>query len=286
MKNEVTLSQDGTVAHILLTQGQTTTVDADDLPSVMQHHWYAMRKKGGDRYYAVTNVRGDNGKMGMLQLGRLLTNAEPDERVTYINGDSMDNKKDNLKCTPKVTGFSVKDLSISRKKNRASIANSEPMPENRMVNGSLCFSRLPLNNDHNMYDDYTLSEDGSYAIVKITRGQTILVDVDDLPLLAKYRWHVMLDIRTKSVSTDNHHRKGRKQRKNNTSGFRGVSLYKRLGTWQAQITVDGKTMSLGQYSSPEMAYAAYCTAAAWYHGAFAYFDPEPPEGSVEEWMIA
>lgn len=60
---------------------------------------------------------------------------------------------------------------------------------------------------------------------------------------------------------------------NNTSGFKGVSWHKRVGRWQAQIGVGRdtgrRTICLGYFNTPEEAYAAYCVAAAKYHGEFA-----------------
>lgn len=56
-------------------------------------------------------------------------------------------------------------------------------------------------------------------------------------------------------------------RKNNTSGFKGVSLSR--GRWCAEIRVHGKKKSLGSFDTPEEAHAAYCTAAEQFHGKFA-----------------
>jgi hypothetical protein len=58
-------------------------------------------------------------------------------------------------------------------------------------------------------------------------------------------------------------------RKDNTSGFKGVHWHKGDGRWQAQIRVAGKRIRLGAFDTPEAAHAAYCEAAARYHGAFA-----------------
>lgn len=59
--------------------------------------------------------------------------------------------------------------------------------------------------------------------------------------------------------------------KKNTSGYKGVSWYRKDCKWIARIKVDGKTLYLGSFKNPEDAYAAYCEAAAKYHGAFARF---------------
>jgi AP2 domain/HNH endonuclease len=56
--------------------------------------------------------------------------------------------------------------------------------------------------------------------------------------------------------------------RNNTSGFKGVYWYTRIGKWRAMITHDGKQQHLGYHATPEAAYAAYCEASARLHGDF------------------
>lgn len=43
----------------------------------------------------------------------------------------------------------------------------------------------------------------------------------------------------------------------NTSGYKGVTFYKRTGRWMAQIMIDKKYKCIGYYSSPEDAALAY-----------------------------
>lgn len=56
---------------------------------------------------------------------------------------------------------------------------------------------------------------------------------------------------------------------NNTSGFKGVCLYKPNNKWRAYITKNGKQHSLGYYSTKEEARAAYIAAMHRFHGEFA-----------------
>jgi hypothetical protein len=49
--------------------------------------------------------------------------------------------------------------------------------------------------------------------------------------------------------------------------IKGIS--KARGKWRAQIEIDGRGIYLGTFSSPKKAHAAYCHAAAKYHGRFA-----------------
>jgi hypothetical protein len=47
----------------------------------------------------------------------------------------------------------------------------------------------------------------------------------------------------------------------NTSGYKGVTWHKRDQKWQAAVTIKGKCIYLGYFSSPENAYEAYKEAS-------------------------
>ena len=57
--------------------------------------------------------------------------------------------------------------------------------------------------------------------------------------------------------------------KNNTSGFKGVSFYKRLSKWQAYVHKNGKCICLGYFETREQAAKAYDIAAKEYYGEYA-----------------
>jgi hypothetical protein len=59
-----------------------------------------------------------------------------------------------------------------------------------------------------------------------------------------------------------------KRRKNNTSGYKGVSFDKRKKKWSAYISKNYKHYFLGYFVTPEEAYIAYCKASKKYHGEY------------------
>lgn len=63
--------------------------------------------------------------------------------------------------------------------------------------------------------------------------------------------------------------RNRKAKRRNGSGFKGVTLHRQLGKFQAQIKVQGKNIYLGVYDTAEAANAAYALAAEKHFGAFA-----------------
>jgi len=59
----------------------------------------------------------------------------------------------------------------------------------------------------------------------------------------------------------------------NTSGFKGVHWHAGARRWRATIKCEGTTpIHLGYFDDPEMAHAAYCSAADKFHGKFARHD--------------
>lgn len=60
-----------------------------------------------------------------------------------------------------------------------------------------------------------------------------------------------------------------KKRRDNTSGYKGVDFNKAEGKYRARIRIgNGKRISLGLFSTPELAYEAYCKAVPIYHKEF------------------
>lgn len=59
--------------------------------------------------------------------------------------------------------------------------------------------------------------------------------------------------------------------KNNKSGLKGAYWYPRYGKWAACIGVNGKTKSLGYFTTAEQAHQAYCKAADELFGEFANY---------------
>lgn len=67
----------------------------------------------------------------------------------------------------------------------------------------------------------------------------------------------------------------KRRRRDNQSGYKGVTLHKKSGLYMAKITAYGKFIYLGYRKTAEAAYRElYVPAAMLYHGKFAYLDNE------------
>ena len=60
--------------------------------------------------------------------------------------------------------------------------------------------------------------------------------------------------------------------RNNTTGYRGVSVNSRSGKFHAQIKINGKQTYIGRFELPEDAARAYNTEAKKHFGDFAYMN--------------
>lgn len=75
---------------IPLGHGQFAIVDDEDYEKVSRHKWHTMANREGTHTYAVTKLR----------MHRLVIDAPLGYMVDHINGDTLDNRKANLRlCT-------------------------------------------------------------------------------------------------------------------------------------------------------------------------------------------
>ena len=82
---------------IKLTQGQYAIVDDDIYQTLSQYKWcvwYCPSTKG---YYAERSKYIGNGKQKILYMHRVILNAQKGQMIDHINGDTLDNRKENLR---------------------------------------------------------------------------------------------------------------------------------------------------------------------------------------------
>lgn len=87
--------QDNGSRTIPLNHGKVALVDTEDYEAIASHHWFIQGTKWP---YAVCNSPGDHGKKFLMH--RIIIGAEPGQFVDHINGNTLDNRKCNLRiCT-------------------------------------------------------------------------------------------------------------------------------------------------------------------------------------------
>jgi hypothetical protein len=85
------------VSHdILLSQGLVALVDDDDFERVSTYIWFADRNKG-KMWYGKRNILNDIGRRSTQYMHRFILDAPKGVQVDHINGDGLDNRRDNLR---------------------------------------------------------------------------------------------------------------------------------------------------------------------------------------------
>jgi len=83
---------------IPLTQGKFALVDDEDFERVNQFKWQAHCERS--IWYTLRSLPRREGKRLVMRLHRLILNAPPNMQVDHINGNGLDNRKENLRlCT-------------------------------------------------------------------------------------------------------------------------------------------------------------------------------------------
>lgn len=82
------------------------------------------------------------------------------------------------------------------------------------------------------------------------------------------------------ISTVKENSRNARIRNDNTSGFKGVSFFRRRGKYRAYINIDQKQKHLGYFNNPEEAARAYDKAARFFFGEYACLNfPDDDEQS-------
>lgn len=96
-----------------LTQGKVAIIDYEDYKIVTAYKWFA-HKRGG-KYYASTNYKKGNAGRKALHMHRIIIKCPSNLEVDHIDGNTLNNCKDNLRvCTHQENMFNSK-LSASNK---------------------------------------------------------------------------------------------------------------------------------------------------------------------------
>lgn len=82
---------------IALTRDQSTLVDADIFEKLANFKWYAYLAPNTGTFYARRNAGAGASKQVTVCLHRVIMNAAKGEIVDHISGDTLDNRRENLR---------------------------------------------------------------------------------------------------------------------------------------------------------------------------------------------
>ena len=217
MNNQVTQE-----VRIALSQGKFALVSPEDYARVTAFKWCLNRAHGKDYakrgYYFA-------GKQSTIKMHRFIMDAPPNSEVDHINGDGLDNRRENLRvCDHKQNSANQR----AAKSNKTGFKGVFPVG-----NGW----GAKISDDY--LGIYDTAEDAAKAYD--TKARTVFGEY------AKCN----LPDSTDQIAP----RKGGAPR-HSSSGIKGVSYRKLKQNWSARVAVNGKRILLGYFESPEAAGAA------------------------------
>lgn len=85
---------------VRLTKGKVALVSPEDAERVLALKWHASRARCRSSWYA-RRVDGGHNKHGLVLMHRLITGAPAGMQVDHVNGNGLDNRRENLRvCSP------------------------------------------------------------------------------------------------------------------------------------------------------------------------------------------
>lgn len=90
--------EDDSIRYIALSKGKHTIVDAEIYEELNKYHWYAYKHPQKYSYYAVREVRDENGYVSILKMHNVI--LKPREGFTVDHKDylqTLDNRTENLR---------------------------------------------------------------------------------------------------------------------------------------------------------------------------------------------
>lgn len=86
---------DSSYCYIALTKNQIAIVNKEDYPILSRYNWQTLRRRNGD-FYAVR-------KSCAVYMHREVLRCRADEEIDHRNGDTLDNRRDNLRRATRET---------------------------------------------------------------------------------------------------------------------------------------------------------------------------------------
>lgn len=93
----------------ILTKNTSFIVDMFDFEKVIKYKWHAKLAKSTNQYYFYSHYKGQK----KLSLARYILDAKKDQIVDHINGDTLDNRRCNLRIVTKLQN----NMNVKKRKN-------------------------------------------------------------------------------------------------------------------------------------------------------------------------
>ena len=216
---------------IQLTQGKYALVDDEDYDELNKHNWYL--KKNYNTCYAIRTKYKTNDK---IRMHRIIMNCPKDKIIDHINGDGLDNRKENLRICTMSQNLGNSKL---RKDNKSGIKGVY-WDKNR----NKWIAQIKINYKKKCLGRFDNINEAKLAYEKASKLYH-----------KKFASNGTLKINKKLQKEVNNIKLEKKERLyfNNTSGIKGVSWNNKLKKWYSYIDNNKKRKFLGYFKTKEEA---------------------------------
>lgn len=101
--------------NITLSNGQETTVDDSDYEELCKYKWGTIKNKSG-HIYAARGTR-KNGKYSKILIHRVIMDNPENKMIDHINGNTLDNRRENLRIATRAKNLQNSKLRSDSKCN-------------------------------------------------------------------------------------------------------------------------------------------------------------------------
>jgi hypothetical protein len=233
--------------YIKLIRGQLSMVDDDMFDLLSKFNWY-LKSSDGNFYAKMAIFDSEKKKNKFTYMHSLVVDAPKGFVIDHKDGNGLNNQRDNLRvCTQSQNNFNKP----ATKRSKTGFKGVTILPNGRFL------AQITINKVHYYLGCFASAELASEAYFKKAKeahgeflnlnphqNKAVLID----SLLQKY------DDQKLFISSCN------------TSGFIGVSFFRKTNKFRAYLTLNGKFKFIGYFSDAKTAALAYNKAASEHFG--------------------
>lgn len=222
---------------VYMIHGEVVLVDDEDYDLVNRYKWHCAKRN--HTTYAAGSTRGNEGEIILLLMHRLIMNTPKGMQTDHINGNGLDNRKQNLR-----------------------IASPAENSKNRQVRGKM--KGFSFQNSTNSFFAYIYTDSKRINLGYFT-SEVAAACAYDYAAKKYHKDFACLNFPTGQPLTEQELENHRALSKS-TSRYRGVCLNRRNNKWRVEITLNRRHISVGTFTDEIEAARAYNEAAIKLYG--------------------